>query len=85
MFDFGAWKAPVASHASPDGSIEFLVRSASSPFPFVAAHFEGRRMQTIRDAQNESIFAETDRVSWLTDPAIRNLMENAACAEPSPR
>ncbi|WP_172448523.1 serine hydrolase domain-containing protein [Caulobacter mirabilis] len=60
VFDFGAWKAPVAAREQADGTVEYVVMTASSPFPFVAGVSEGRRTLTIRDAQNTYVFAEAD-------------------------
>ncbi len=60
VFDFGAWKAPVASRDNPDGTIDFVVITPSPPFPFVAGKSAGRRTLTIRDAQNEYVFTQSD-------------------------
>jgi CubicO group peptidase (beta-lactamase class C family) len=59
VFDFGAWQAPVASRASPGGAVDFVLVTASTPFPFVAGKSGERRTLTIRDAQNEYVFTET--------------------------
>ena len=61
MFNFGAWRAPVASRVSADGTVEFVVITPSPPFPFVAGLDGQRRTLRIRDAQNEYIFAEVDQ------------------------
>jgi CubicO group peptidase (beta-lactamase class C family) len=58
MFDFGVWKAPVASRGHADGSVEFVVAIPSPPFPFVTGKSGDRRTLTIRDAQNEYVFVE---------------------------
>jgi CubicO group peptidase (beta-lactamase class C family) len=60
IFDFGVWKAPVASRDNPDGALDFVVMTPSQPFPFVVGKSGDRRTLTIRDAQNEYVFAETD-------------------------
>lgn len=60
LFDFGAWKAPVASRTGPDGTISFVVVTPSTPFPFVAGKSGDKRTLTIRDAQNEYVFVEAD-------------------------
>lgn len=60
MFDFGAWKAPVASRASPDGTIDFVVVTPSAPPSFIAGIAGNRRSLTIRDAQNEYVFVAVD-------------------------
>jgi CubicO group peptidase (beta-lactamase class C family) len=60
LFDFGAWKAPVASRSNADGTIDFVVITPSPPFPFVAGKSSERSTLTIRDAQNEYVFIEAD-------------------------
>jgi len=59
IFDFGAWRAPVASREHPDGTVEFIVLTPSPPFPFVAGVSGAQRTLTIRDAQNEYVFVES--------------------------
>lgn len=60
IFDFGSWKAPVASRVTSNGVTEFVVVTPSPPFPFVGGVVDNRRSLTIRDAQNEYIFVEAD-------------------------
>lgn len=59
-FRFDAWEAPVASRIGADGTVEFVVAIPSAPPPFVAGRSPGGRTLTLRDAQNEYIFTETD-------------------------
>jgi CubicO group peptidase (beta-lactamase class C family) len=59
-FDFGAWKAPIASRRNPDGTITFIATAPSwSPELVVGAQAD-RRTLKIRDAQHEYVFMESD-------------------------
>ncbi|MDI1444337.1 serine hydrolase [Polyangium sp. 6x1] len=59
-FDFGTWKAPIASRKNPDGTITFVATAASWSPEFVASAQAGRRTLKIRDAQHEYVFTESD-------------------------
>lgn len=60
LFQFAAWKTPVASRTMPDGAAAFVAMAASPTFPFVAGEADGRRTLTIREGQNAFTFVETD-------------------------
>ena len=60
VFDFGAWRAPVASRESAGGAVDFVVVTPSAPPAFAVGRSGPRRTLTIRDAQNDYVFAETD-------------------------
>ncbi|WP_184716704.1 serine hydrolase domain-containing protein [Caulobacter sp.] len=60
VFEFSAWKTPVASRTMPDGAAAFVVMAASPTFPFVAGKTGERRTLTIREGQNAFTFVEVD-------------------------
>ena len=60
-FDFGEWKSAVASRKNDDGTISMItIDPTNSGFEFVVGEKAGKRILTLRDAQHEYIFNETD-------------------------
>lgn len=59
-FDFGAWRAPLASRRNPDGSTTFVAAAAGWSPELLAGTREGKRTLTIRDQQHEYVFVEGD-------------------------
>lgn len=58
VFDFGAWRAPVASRTVADGAVAFTVVTASPPPPFTAGALDGRRTLTLNEARSAYRFDE---------------------------
>jgi hypothetical protein len=60
-FDFGEWSSRVASRKNDDGTISMVtIDPTNSGFEFVVGEKTGKRTLTLRDAQHEYIFNETD-------------------------
>jgi CubicO group peptidase (beta-lactamase class C family) len=60
-FDFGEWKSVVASRKNDDGTISMItIDPTNSGFEFVVGEKAGKLTLTLRDAQHEYIFHETD-------------------------
>jgi CubicO group peptidase (beta-lactamase class C family) len=60
-FDFGEWKSAVASRKNDDGTISMItIDPTNDGFEFVVGEAAGKRILTLRDAQHEYIFNETD-------------------------
>jgi CubicO group peptidase (beta-lactamase class C family) len=60
VFDFGAWKSPVASRKNDDGTMSFVtVDPAITGLEFVVAERVGKRVLITRDAQHEYIFKDS--------------------------
>ena len=58
-FDFGGWRAPVASRRNPDGSTTLAVIAPGIPgFEFNVAEREGKRALVVIDHQHEYVFVE---------------------------
>jgi CubicO group peptidase (beta-lactamase class C family) len=59
IFDFGAWKSPVASRRNDDGTTSFVtIDPAITGLEFVVADRDGKRALVVRDAQHEYVFME---------------------------
>jgi hypothetical protein len=59
-FDLGEWRSEVASRANPDGTVSFItITPGVLGFEFVVGGGEKRTL-TIRDAQHEYVFRETE-------------------------
>ena len=59
VFDFGAWKSPVASRKNDDGTTSFVtIDPAIIGLEFVVAERLGKRALVTRDAQHEYLFIE---------------------------
>jgi hypothetical protein len=62
-FDFGEWRSEVASRRNPDGTVSFLtITPGVLGFEFVVGGGETRTL-TLRDAQHEYVFRETEAPS----------------------
>ena len=60
-FDFGEWSSAVASRKNDDGTISMVtIDPTNDGFQFVVGEKAGKRTLTLRDAQHEYIFNETD-------------------------
>jgi CubicO group peptidase (beta-lactamase class C family) len=60
-FDFGEWSSAVASRKNDDGTISMVtIDPTNSGFAFVIGEKAGTRILTLRDAQHEYIFSETN-------------------------
>ncbi len=60
VFDFGAWRSPVASRKNDDGSTSFVtIDPAITGLEFVVAERIGKRVLIARDAQHEYVFTES--------------------------
>jgi CubicO group peptidase (beta-lactamase class C family) len=60
-FDFGVWKSVVASRKNDDGTISLItIDPTNRGFEFVVGEHAGKRILTLRDAQHEYIFNETE-------------------------
>ncbi len=60
IFDFGAWKSPVASRKNDDGTTSFVtIDPAITGLEFVVAERGGKRVLVVRDAQHEYVFTES--------------------------
>ena len=60
VFDFGAWKSPVASRKNDDGTTSFVtIDPAISGLEFVVGERVGKRVLITRDAQHEYIFKDS--------------------------
>jgi CubicO group peptidase (beta-lactamase class C family) len=60
-FDFSEWSSAVASRKNDDGTISMItIDPTNSGFEFVVGEKEGKRTLTLRDAQHEYVFNETD-------------------------
>jgi CubicO group peptidase (beta-lactamase class C family) len=60
-FDFGEWKSAVASRKNDDGTISMItIDPTNSGFEFVVGEKAGKRILTLRDAQHEYVFNETN-------------------------
>jgi CubicO group peptidase (beta-lactamase class C family) len=60
VFDFGAWKTPVASRKNDDGTTSFVtIDPAITGLEFVVAERGGKRALVIRDAQHEYVYSES--------------------------
>lgn len=58
-FDFGAWRAPIASRQHPDGAPSLVLVSPGWWPEFSTGIKEGKRTLTLRDAQHEYLFTES--------------------------
>ena len=60
VFDFGEWKAEVASRKNDDGTISFVtIQPGIGGLPFVVGDpAGGLRTLVLRDAQHEYVFTE---------------------------
>lgn len=62
-FDFGEWRSQVASRRNPDGTVSFITISpGAGGFEFVVGGGDTRTL-TVRDAQHEYVFRETEAAS----------------------
>jgi len=60
-FGFNGWKSAVASRKNDDGTISMItIDPTVDGFEFVVGENAGKRILTLRDAQHEYIFNETD-------------------------
>jgi hypothetical protein len=60
-FDFGEWKCPVASRNNGDGTVALVTAAPGfTGLPFVVGSKDGRRTLTVRDAQHEYVFTESE-------------------------
>jgi len=60
-FDFGEWSSAVASRKNDDGTISMItIDPTNSGFEFVVGEKAGKRTLTLRDAQHEYVFNETN-------------------------
>lgn len=60
-FDFGEWSSAVASRKNDDGTISMItIDPTNNGFEFVVGEKAGKRILTLRDAQHEYIFNETN-------------------------
>src|SRR6185503_2272610 len=60
-FDFGEWKCPVASRKNDDGTVAIVTTAPGfSGLPFIVGDKDGKRTLTVRDAQHEYVFVETE-------------------------
>jgi CubicO group peptidase (beta-lactamase class C family) len=61
VFDFGEWKGPMASRKNDDGTVAFVTAAPGfTGLPFVVGEKDGKRTLTVRDAQHEYVFLETE-------------------------
>lgn len=58
-FDFGTWRAPLASRRNPDGSTTFVATAAGWSPELLAGAADGKRTLTIRDQQHEYVYVES--------------------------
>jgi CubicO group peptidase (beta-lactamase class C family) len=60
-FDFGEWKCPVASRKNDDGTVALVTAAPGfTGLPFVVGAKDGKRTLTVRDAQHEYVFTESE-------------------------
>jgi CubicO group peptidase (beta-lactamase class C family) len=60
-FDFGEWKSAVASRKNDDGTFSLIsIDPTNAGFEFVMGDRAGKRILTLRDAQHEYVFNESD-------------------------
>ncbi|RDD81842.1 class A beta-lactamase-related serine hydrolase [Dyella tabacisoli] len=59
MFDFGAWRAPIALRKNPDGTITFVATAPGWSPELTVGTQAGQRTLMIRDAQHEYVFTES--------------------------
>jgi hypothetical protein len=60
-FDFGEWKCPVASRKNDDGTVAIVTAAPGfNGLPFIVGDKDGKRTLTVRDAQHEYVFVETE-------------------------
>jgi CubicO group peptidase (beta-lactamase class C family) len=59
IFDFGAWRSPVASRKNDDGTTSLIsITPTLVGFTFVVGERDGRRVLITREAQHEHVFVE---------------------------
>lgn len=58
-FDFGAWRAPIASRRYPDGASSLVLVSPGWWPEFATGTQDGKRTLILRDAQHEYLFTES--------------------------
>lgn len=60
-FDFGVWKSAMASRKNDDGTVSLItIDPANSGAEFVVGELAGKRILTLRDAQHNYTFNETE-------------------------